>query len=81
MAHPREIMEEYNFSYDDIDMLVEYLVSYGLKGLEVYHSKHTLEDCEKFLSIANKYNLIPTCGSDYHGENIKPGIYLGKIIK
>lgn len=81
LAHPKEIMEEYNFSYDDIDKLVYHLAHIGLKGLEVYHSKHNVNDSKIFLEIAKKYNLIDTCGSDYHGLNIKPNVKLGKINK
>ena len=47
----------------------------GIKGLEVFHSKHTSGMIEKYLNIAKKYNLIPTGGSDCHGM-IKKGKYL-----
>lgn len=81
LAHPVEIMEEYNLSYDDIDIIVSYLKDNGLEGLETKHSKHTIEDYKNFSKIANKYNLIETSGSDYHGEKVKPNVKLGVCIK
>jgi len=81
LAHPIEVMKEYNFTYNDIDNLVDELSVLGLKGLETKHSKQTYEDYLKFSSIAKKYNLIETCGSDYHGEKVKPGIKIGMFEK
>lgn len=77
LAHPIEIMEEYNFDYNDIDELIAYLSSKGLDGLETKHSKHTKENYTIFSKIAKKYNLIETQGSDYHGPNVKPKVKLG----
>ena len=81
LAHPKEIMEEYNLTYEDIDKIVNVLVSNGLKGLETRHSKHSEEDCEVFSLIAKKYGLIETMGSDYHGPNVKPNVKLGVCVK
>lgn len=77
LAHPKEIMREYNFTYNDIDKLVAFLVNFGLDGLETKHSLHTDKDYEQFSKIAKKYNLFETCGSDYHGETVKPNVFLG----
>ena len=81
LAHPIEIMDEYNIGYDKIDEIVKYLVNLGLKGLETKHSKHTKEQYKEFSKIAKKYNLKETCGSDFHGPMNKPGVILGKCIK
>lgn len=81
LAHPREIMDEYNFTYSQIDEIVAYLCKFGLDALETEHSKHTLKDIEEFKKIAIKHNLKQTCGSDYHGPNIKPNVKLGVCVK
>lgn len=81
LAHPIEIMEEYGFSYDDIEKIICYLKENGLDGIEVYHSKHDKNNIEKFEKIARKYNLKTSAGSDYHGPNVKPNVKLGKCIK
>ena len=77
LAHPIEIMEEYNFTYQDIEKLVNYLKEFGLHGLETMHSKHTQENYEQFAKIANKFKLNQTQGSDYHGPTVKPHVKLG----
>ena len=48
----------------------------GLQGLEVYHSDHKPVDVERYLRYTKEYQLVPTGGSDYHGD-MKPDIELG----
>ena len=36
---------------------------------------------EKYLNLANKYNLLISAGSDYHGINVKPDIEIGRGYK
>ena len=81
LAHPKEIMEEYNLSYADIDQLVGMLAQHGLDGLETQHSKHTARDAAEYSKIATKYGLMQTQGSDFHGEKIKPDVQLGVCQK
>ena len=81
LAHPIEVMKEYNLSYSDIDRLVSELSELGLKGVETRHSNHTYNDYLEFSNIAKKYNLIETEGSDFHGEGVKPGLKIGMIEK
>ncbi|WP_088225382.1 PHP domain-containing protein [Desulfosporosinus sp. FKB] len=49
----------------------------GLQGIEVSHSEHNQEDELRYRSLAEKYNLVMTGGSDFHGEERKPGVKLG----
>ena len=77
LAHPIEIMDDYNLTYNDIDDLVKHLKEKGLDALETKHSKHTEENYYEFSKIAQKYNLIETEGSDYHGPSVKPNVKLG----
>ncbi len=44
----------------------------GLGGLEVSHPDHTLSVREKYRRLAAELDLVPTGGSDYHGEAIAP---------
>ena len=81
LAHPIEIMEENNLSYDDIDKIVKYLKGYGLDGLETRHSKHREVDFVEFSKIAKNNDLNETCGSDYHGPRVKPSVKLGVCVK
>jgi predicted metal-dependent phosphoesterase TrpH len=43
------------------------LISAGLAGIEVYYGSYSPEQVNTLLSLANKYLLIPTGGSDFHG--------------
>ncbi len=48
----------------------------GLAGLECYYPLHDGAMVEHCLALAEKYALVPTGGSDYHGT-VKPGVRLG----
>lgn len=43
------------------------LIPLGLIGIEVYYKSSTPEEIQKIKILADKYGLIPTGGSDYHG--------------
>jgi len=51
----------------------------GLRGIEVYHSDHSVSDVTLYASLARKLGLAVTGGSDFHGA-AKPGIALGTGI-
>ena len=77
LAHPNQLlMDDY-----ELEETLKKLISYGLDGIEVYHSGHTKEEAVKYLKLANKYNLLVSAGSDYHGVNVKPDIELGRGYK
>ena len=72
LAHPML----YNLGYSQVEELVQYLISLGLKGIEAYHSSNNISQSDKLRSLAYKYNLAVSGGSDFHGSN-KPDIALG----
>lgn len=57
---------------------IYYCIKNGIDGIEVTHSKHSLEQVSYLINIANKYSLIKTAGSDCHGELIDGEYLLGK---
>ena len=59
LAHP---------SSPNVDKFIPELVDEGLMGIEVWYPSHSHTDIERYLRLANKYNLVPTGGSDSHGE-------------
>lgn len=73
LAHPKTL----KLSEKELLILIKEMINYGLQGIEVYHSTHTKEEIELYLDIANKYNLLISGGSDYHGPTVKPNIDLG----
>jgi predicted metal-dependent phosphoesterase TrpH len=61
-----------------VDESIPTLARLGVRGIEVFYSKHTPADVEKYLAIASKHNLLVTGGSDCHGE-IKDTALLGSV--
>ena len=51
-------------------------VEAGLDGMEVLYPKYTPEETELAKRLAEKFGLLPSGGSDFHGAN-KPDIALG----
>ena len=73
LAHP--VLLEFD-SADRLEIAVVELVKLGLGGIEVYYPEHSVENTEFYESLADKYNLIKTGGTDYHGQ-INPEIRMG----
>lgn len=72
LAHPLV----YHLPEEELDALIARLKNAGLEGLEVFYSANTGFDEGIVRRYANKYNLIMTGGSDFHGAN-KPHISMG----
>lgn len=72
LAHPML----YHLGYPQVEELIQYLLPLGLKGLEAYHSSNYAAQSNKLRSLAIKYHLVVSGGSDFHGAN-KPDIDLG----
>ena len=73
LAHPHSL----ELDNKQLEILIRKMIKQGLKGIEVYHSDHTKEKEEFYLYLANKYKLLISGGSDYHGPITKPDIFLG----
>ncbi|MEE9553332.1 MAG: PHP domain-containing protein [candidate division Zixibacteria bacterium] len=58
LAHPGTLRK---------DELIPELVEMGLDGIEAYHSQHSRSDVAKYKTMAKKYDVINTGGSDCHG--------------
>lgn len=59
--------------------MIQHLVELGLKGIEVYHSKHSASDMERFKNYASEFDLLITGGSDCHGEIDKNEALMGNM--
>jgi predicted metal-dependent phosphoesterase TrpH len=55
-----------------------FLKERGLVGIEVYTSYHDHDQSEFYKSLAGELDLVPTAGSDFHGQ-IKPHVPFGFI--
>ncbi|MHB9154220.1 MAG: PHP domain-containing protein, partial [Endomicrobiales bacterium] len=59
--------------------LLKGLVRDGLRGIEVWHSKHPPETIDLFTKLAAEFGLLATGGSDCHGEYGGEPAMMGKI--
>jgi predicted metal-dependent phosphoesterase TrpH len=72
LAHPATL----RLSPDGLGACLEQLINEGLRGIEVYWSKHDKSEISYYEQLATRYALIITGGSDFHGSN-KPTLELG----
>lgn len=70
LAHPGTL---------DRDELIPELVEAGLQCLEVFHSSHDEATTARYLALAAELDVVPTGGSDYHGEGTRRAEFFGKI--
>lgn len=70
LAHPKLIHD---------DALVEELCQKGIGGLEVFYPKHDAEDVNRYMAMAEKYHLLVTGGSDFHGFPTRHPVELGEF--
>ncbi|MEK4629081.1 MAG: PHP domain-containing protein [Solibacillus sp.] len=74
IAHPGQL--------DSFD-IAEELVREGLDGIEYVHPDHTATHRERIEKLADKYDLLLTGGSDFHGKygsTVQLGQYLAKDL-
>jgi len=57
---------------------LERMKAWGLVGVEAHHPDHNPSVREKYLRIAREFDLVPTAGSDFHGEAVNPDRHLGE---
>lgn len=60
LAHP--------FTVVGLEELMPLLVAAGLVGIETYYGSHPPSTTAMSLSLARRYGLVPTGGSDFHGR-------------
>ena len=59
--------------------LIPILIKNGLRGIEVFHPKHTKKQEEFYAQIAQANQLLMTGGSDFHGHEEKDFFNLGEM--
>ncbi|MFC1860745.1 PHP domain-containing protein [Chloroflexota bacterium] len=71
LAHP--------FTFDNPEELVMELKLSGLIGIEAYYNGFTYEETNRIIKLADKYNIIATGGSDYHGLDMSNETMMGAV--
>jgi len=69
LAHPLTVN-------DPEGMIIE-LRAAGLVGVETYYNGYTIGEINKLVSLAGRYGLIATGGSDYHGLDASSETMIG----
>jgi len=62
--------------YSELENLLLELIENGLRGIEVYYPEHSPLEIAQFKNLAEKYGLLVTGGTDYHGIE-KNGLNIG----
>jgi len=75
LAHPYSLGGNHQ---NRLEETIQYLVSHGLKGIEVFYPEHTPEQVKIYIEIAERFDLVITGGTDFHGAN-KPEVKLGSF--
>jgi predicted metal-dependent phosphoesterase TrpH len=72
LAHPSQL----KLSIENLESFVAELKPLGLAGMEVFTPYTPVQAIPSYLSIVQKYDLVATGGSDFHGAT-KPNNFLG----
>jgi len=72
LAHPGL----YDLQDEVLEPLIRNLKEGGLRGIEIYYPEHSKTQVARYESLAEKYALLSTGGTDFHGA-ATPGIDLG----
>ncbi len=71
LAHPLTI--------NALETMVIELMAAGLVGIEAYYDGYTTEETNRLVSLADRYGLIVTGGSDYHGLDASNETTIGDV--
>jgi hypothetical protein len=75
LAHPMLVRLS---QQEKIEQRIAALKEMGMDGIEVYYHSHTVAETERLLRLAQKYDLLISGGSDFHGTN-KKDVFLGLV--
>lgn len=70
VAHPKKYLLDKR-----LDILLGGLKQFGLDGMELNYPSHNEQDRRNFSELMKKYRLLPTGGSDFHGDEDKNFVY------
>ncbi len=64
LAHPNTLGVNRS---SDLEKIIVQLVDEGLQGIEVYYPEHSSTEMAQYKTLADRYKLVSTGGTDYHG--------------
>ncbi len=66
--------------YDSYGLLEQLAASQKIEGVEVWHPRNKPGDEEKFIATAQKYGLVMTGGTDFHGMYTSVKMPIGTCV-
>ena len=63
IAHPHTVI--------DLETIIPKLSTSGLSGLEIHNVRYSESQKQKYIKLAENFDLIPTGGSDFHSNESK----------
>ena len=69
LAHYHKKIGFEGYTKEEMETHMERLVALGLDGIEQYYPSYTEEEAQYAQYLINKYSLLPSGGSDFHGAN------------
>lgn len=70
LAHP---------AHSQVIERIEKLIDNGLQGLEVYYPTHSPHDVAELTRLCQRFDLLATGGSDFHGPGHAEGVSIGTV--
>ena len=71
LAHP--------LTTNNLETMIVELKAAGLIGIEAYYDGYTADEISRLVSLADRYGLIATGGSDYHGLDASAETMIGGV--
>ncbi len=71
LAHPLTV--------NDPKMMIAELKTAGLVGIEAYYNGYSADEVNRLVSLADRYNLIASGGSDFHGLDTGAETMIGGV--
>ena len=71
LAHPLTV--------NNVETMINELKAAGLVGIEAYYNGYNSDEIRRLVSLAEKYGLITTGGSDYHGLDAANETMIGGV--
>lgn len=76
LAHPNSL----KLTNEKTFAKIKELQRYGLVGIEAYHSSLSQAQNNTYVKMAKELDLMISCGSDFHGPEVKKDVKLGTGI-
>ena len=76
LAHYTKNIGLEGYTKEEIKQHIQFLKNKGLQAMERYYPTFTAEEIEFADYLIEKYKLLPSGGTDFHGKN-RPGIDVG----